>query len=39
MQIVWYPKKWWNICMSDNEKKVTLLIYNMKVLKHFDSES
>ena len=21
MKIVWHPKRWWNCCMSENEKK------------------
>ena len=21
MPVVWHPKKWWNICMSEGEKK------------------
>ena len=21
MPIVWHPKRWWNFCLSDNERK------------------
>ena len=21
MPIAWHPKRWWNFCMSENEKK------------------
>ena len=21
MHIAWYPKRWWNFCMSEDEKK------------------
>ena len=43
MSVVWHPKKWWNFCMSEDEKnKLNQLLlsnvynaYNLRVLKHF----
>ena len=47
MQIAWHPKKWWNICMSEDEKgekepntywgvlKVCVGSIRMEVLKYF----
>ena len=51
MSIVWHPKKWWNFCVSENEKKEkeaiftegfqkgVLVVYNMGVLKHFRTKN
>ena len=47
MPIAWNPKRWWNFCISEDEKKEiepifiegslnrTSVLYNMEVLKHF----
>ena len=49
MPITWHPKRWWNLCLSDDEEKVigpifteelskcVSVVYNMGVLKHFAS--
>ena len=48
MLVVWHPKRWWNFCMSEDEKKETEIIftekcasvvYNLEVLKHFATEN
>ena len=50
MLIVWYPKRWYNFCLPENEKKeieptftegllkCVSVVYNMGVLKHFLSD-
>ena len=25
MPVAWHPKRWWNVCMSEDEKKEILL--------------
>ena len=27
LPVTWHPKKWWNFCMSEHEKKETELIF------------
>ena len=50
MPIVWHPKRWWNFCMSKNEKKEIELIllsnafnasivYNIEILKYFSTKT
>ena len=50
MPIAWDPKRWWNFCMSEDEKKdkkrfllrgrkSAFVVYNMAVLKHFGTEN
>ena len=47
MHIAWHPKRWWNFCMSEDEKKkrnrtdfywgiVKVCVGSMGVLKHFE---
>ena len=43
MLIAWHPKRWWNFCVSENEKKEiepillsnVFNLYNMEVSKNF----
>ena len=47
--IAWYPSRWWNFCMSKDEKKQNQfllsnafnasVVYDMEVLEHFDTEN
>ena len=49
MPVAWHPKRWWDRCVSEDEKKeidprfieelrkCVLVVYNMGVLKHFAS--
>ena len=50
MPIEWYPKRWWNFCMSEDEKKKynrfllsnafnTSVVHNLEVLEHFVIEN
>ena len=46
MPIAWHPKRWWNYCMSEHEKKEIEIepkyafnVYNLEVLKHFVIEN
>ena len=47
MPIVWHPSRWWDFCVSEDEKKeidpmfieeLFVVVYNMEVLKHFVEE-
>ena len=50
MVIAWHPKRWWDWCVSEDEKKeidpmfieelqkFTSVVDNMEVLKHFVEE-
>ena len=43
MPVAWHPKRWWDWCLPEDEKKDILLnntfnesvVYNMEVLEHF----
>ena len=43
MSIAWHPKRWWNFCLLEDEKKEIIrsnafnasLVYNLEVLRHF----
>ena len=46
MPVAWYPKRWWNFYMLEDEKKEiqpifieysAFNVYNLRVLKHFDT--
>ena len=46
MPIAWHPKRWWNFCMSQGEKKKEMNqfllsncfnVYSMEVIGHFDT--
>ena len=51
MPIAWHPKRWWNFCMSEDEKKeikqiftnkcfqCTSAVYNMEVSVNFTTEN
>ena len=30
MPVAWHPKRWWNFCLSENEKKETEPIFTEK---------
>ena len=33
MPVAWHPKKWWNFCMSEDDKKRNRANFYWKVLK------
>ena len=43
MSIAWHPKRWWNFCLLEDEKKEIIrsnafnasLVYNLEILRHF----
>ena len=51
MPIAWHPERWWNFCMSEDEKKeiepnftewlnkCASAVSNIEVLKHFGTEN
>ena len=51
MPIAWHPERWWNFCMSEDEKKeiepnftewlnkCASVVSNIEVLKHFGTEN
>ena len=51
MPRAWYPKRWWNFCMSEDEEKeiepiftkklwkCASVVCNVEVLKHFGTEN
>ena len=49
MPVAWHPNKWWNFCISEDEKKKYIkfllrscksvwIVYSVGVLKHFIKE-
>ena len=43
MPIVWHPKRWWDFCTSEDQKKqieppFTFSVYSMEVLVHFHTK-